>query len=195
MLGIILTFLAALLGLFLLLVFTRERTAQEQSTDREAHVPIAGLSAAFLPPFDIIVGSDDYRRLLNTPELNSVCAMFRRDRRRIVLMWLDDLRKDVHILSQFRRFLVRNGLRVTFQEEASVVFRGLLALLYLSVVRAAVFAFGPFALQRALGNVRLLVEQLSSWGVAALSRMPDTRKAEIVHRWTEQLMALGIKIS
>jgi len=155
--------------------------------------PITGLSSALLPPFDVIVGNDDYRKLRAMPELKSVREMFWRERRRIVLMWLGELQKDVHILWKFRRFLVRNGLLVTFREEASVVFTGLFALLYLNAVQAAVFIFGPFALHGALGNARLLVERLSIWGEAAFARVPATRKVEIEQRWTQQLLAMGMR--
>src|SRR5204862_5764924 len=93
---------------------------------------------------------------------------------------------------KFRRFLVRNGLLVSFREEAGVVFAALLALLYLKVVRVAVFIFGPFALHGALGNARLLVERLSTWGIAPLARVPAPRKAEIEQKW-QQLLAMGIR--
>src|SRR5713226_7609927 len=119
MVGIIVTFLVAVLGLCLLFVFCLrlDGTVSKHPHDNQSHVPVAGLSAVFLPSFDIIVGNDDYRKLRTRPELKSVREMFWRDRRRIVLMWLDELRKDVHILWKFRRFLVRNGLLVTFREE------------------------------------------------------------------------------
>ncbi len=195
MVGIVLTFLVAALGLCLLFVFflRHDGTVGKHPNDNQVHVPIAGLSAVFFPPFDFIVGNDDYRKLRTRPELKSVSEMFWRDRRRIVLMWLDELRKDVHILWKFRRFLVRYGLLVTFREEAGVVFAGLLALLYLKVVRAAVFIFGPFVLHGALGNARLLVERLSIWGERALARVPAARKAEIEQRWTQQLLAMGMR--
>ncbi len=195
MVGIIVTFLVAVLGLCLLFVFClrHDGTADKHLNNNQVHAPVAGLSAAFLPPFDIIVGNDDYRKLRTMPELKSVCEMFWRDRRRIVLMWLGELQKDVHVLWKFRRFLVRNGLLVTFREEAGVVFAALLALLYLKVVRAAVFIFGPFALHRALGKARLLVERLSIWGERALARVPAARKAEIEQRWTQQLLAMGMR--
>ena len=118
--------------------------------------------------------------------------MFWRDRRRIVLLWLGELQKDVHTLWKFRRFLARNGLLVTFREEAGVVFAALLALLFLKVVRVAVFIFGPFVLHGALGNARLLVERLSTWGIAPLARVPAARKAEIEQEW-QQLLAMGIR--
>jgi hypothetical protein len=196
MIGIIFTFLMAILGLCLFSVFClrHDRIGGKHPTDNRPHVLVAGLSAALVPPFEIIVGTDDYRKLRTIPELKTVRGMFWRDRRRIVLLWLDELRNDVHVLWEFRRFLVRNGLPVTFREEATVVFTGLLALLCLNVVRAAVFVFGPFAVQGALGYARLLVGRLSTWGLAALAHVPATRKAEIEERWTQQLLAMGMRI-
>jgi hypothetical protein len=187
MVGIIVTFLLAVLGLCLLVVFSLRHDGTDKPTG-----PVAGVSAVFLPPFDIIVGNDDYRKLRTRPELKSVREMFWRDRRRIVLLWLGELQKDVHILWKFRRFLVRNGLLVTFREEAGIVFAALLALLYLKVVRVAVFIFGPFALHGALGNARMLVERLSTWGIAPLARVPAARKAEIEQKW-QQLLAMGVR--
>jgi len=193
MLGIIVTFLVAVLGLCLLVIlFLRQDGTGGHAHDNQAHVPVAGVSAVFLSPFDIIVGNDDYRKLRTRRELKSVREMFWRDRRRIVLLWVGELQKDVHVLWNFRRFLVRNGLLVTLREEAGVVCAALLALLYLKVVRAAVFIFGPFALHGALANARLLVERLSIWGAAPLARVPAARKAEIEQRW-QQLLAMGMR--
>ena len=193
MVGIIVTFLVAVLGLCLLVVFSwRHDGTDKYPNDNQAHALVAGISAVFLPPLDAIVGNDDYRKLRTRPELKSVRQMFWRDRRRIVLLWLGKLQKDVHTLWKFRRFLVRNGLLVSFREEAGVVFAALVALLFLKVVRVAVFIFGPFALHGALGNARLLVERLSTWGIAPLARVPAARKAEIEQKW-QHLLAMGIR--
>ena len=184
-------FLAFLCLSLFVFFFLRLDGNVKKSLTNQVHY-VAGLSAALFPPFDIIVGNDDYRKLRTRRELKSVRKKFWRDRRRIVLLWLAELQKDVHILWKFRRFLVRNGLQVTFREEAGVVFVALLALLSLEVVRAAVFIFGPFALHGALGNARLLVERLSTWGIAPLARVPAARKAEIDQKW-QQLLAMGIR--
>jgi hypothetical protein len=191
--GIVFTFLAAVVGLCLLFVSLRHRGTDKLSSEKQVRARIAGLSAVFVPSLAIIVGNDDYRMLSTRPELKSVRKRFWRQRRRIVLMWLGELQKDVHVLWKFRRFLVRNGLLVTFREEVGVVFTGLLALVYLKVMRTAVFIFGPFALHRALGNARLLVERLSRWGEAALARVPAARKAEIEQGWTQQLVAMSAR--
>jgi hypothetical protein len=166
---------------------------QATHNQKEVHTPIAGLSAVFLTPTDILLGDEDYRKLCTNPELKAVRQRFWRDRRRIVLMWVGELQRDIHILWKFRRFLVRNGLLVTFREEVAIVFEALLALLFSKVVRAVVFFFGPFVLHGALGSTRFLVEGLSTSVVAPLTRVPASRKAEIELRWIQQLPAMGMR--
>ena len=196
MAGIIVTFLIAILGLTLLLVFSLRpdgASAAKGSTDNQIHLPVAGLSSAFFPPLDLLVGADDYRKLRAMPDLKPICKIFWRDRRRIVLLWSGELQKDVHMLWKFRRFLVRNGLPVTFREEASVAAIALLALLCLKVTQVTVFVFGPFALHRALRNAHFLVERLSVSGAAPLSRASATRKAEIERMWKQNILTMGVR--
>ena len=192
MAGIIVTFLVAILGLCLLFFFSSRFAGKsgENATVKQTHPPIPGLSAAFLPDLDVLSGKDDYRKLAARRELRSVRKRFWRDRRRIVLMWLAELQRDVHILWEFRRFLVRSGLRVTFREEAGVASAALVALLYLRIVRVSVFVLGPLAALGALSIAKLLVQLLSSRGVALLARVPAPRKAEIEERWAQHLVLL-----
>lgn len=196
MLGIILTFLAAALGIILLIALSlrRDQSAGDVATGKEACVRVAGLSAVSLP-FSVIVGKEDYLKLGTRPELRSVRKMFWRERRRIVLMWLDGLRRDVRVLWKFRRFLVGNGLAATFREEAGVAFVTLLALLFLRVVRANVFFFGPFVLHKAIESGGSLVEWLSRLVSAPLAHIPGPMQAEIERAWSRQLLAMGVKAS
>lgn len=59
-------------------------------------------------------------------------------------MWLKALEKDVEVLLEFRRFLVRNGVTVTVREESATGFTAFLALMELRVLRPTVLLFGPF---------------------------------------------------
>lgn len=192
MAGIIVTFLAAFLGLCFLWLFSLrvERTSKGDATLQQAHPSVPGLSATFSPDLEIFLRKDDYHKLLTTPELTSVAAKFLQDRRRIVLMWLGELEGDVRLLWEFRRFLVRNGLSVTLREEARVACTGFWALIYLRLIRAAIFLFGPFALPGALRNARSLVQLLASRGVVRLARVPASRKAEIERKWAQHLLVL-----
>lgn len=195
MIGIILTFLAAFLGLILLIAFSLRRdkpSSEKAAIGKKTCVPVAGLSAVSLP-FSVIVGREDYLKLGTTPELRPVRKMFWRDRRRIVLMWLNELRKDVGVLWKFRRFLVGNGLPATFREEAGVAFVALLALLFLRVVGVNVFFFGPFVLYKAIERGGLVVEWLSRFVSAPLTRVSAARKAEIEQLWSQQLLAISMR--
>lgn len=193
MLGIVVTFLIAVVGLFLLLALVlREDGAARHRAKEQGHSPLAGLTAVCVP-FRVLDGKDDYRKLAGRAELQPLRKVFRRDRRRIVLMWLRELRKDVHVLWKFRRFLASNGLSVTFREEAAVLFATLFALVYLHIACAAVLIIGPFALQRAFEGAGALIEWLAHFVVARLERAPAPRKAEIERGWMQQHFATGIK--
>lgn len=192
MTGIIVTFLAAFLGLCFLWLFSLhgERTSKGGATLQQADPSVPGLSATFSPDLEIFLRRDDYDKLSATPELKSVAAKFLQDRRRIVRMWLGELEGDVRLLWEFRRFLVRNGLSVTLREEAGVACAGLRALVYVRLVRCVIFLVGPFALPGALRNARFLVQLLASRGVVRLARVPAPRRAEIEREWVQQILLL-----
>lgn len=195
MIGIIVTSVVCLLGLALLFVFflpTNGRSREHPAG--QTHRPVAGLSATSMDDLNVLFRSDDYLTLSAVPELRSVRKKFWRDRRRIALIWLGELQADVHILWEFRRFLVRNGLQVTLRQEAGIAYAASVAWLCLSAVRLAVFVFGPFALLRSLRNTKSLVEQLSSRDVALLARVSAPEKAEIEQSWTHHLQLLRTEI-
>jgi len=192
MAAIFVSILISVICLLLLFLFFIRTDAPAAETPAPKHIDlsIAGLSAVCILDLDTLLGDRDYRKLRGKPELRRTSERFRRDRRRIVLMWLEELRSDVNVLWQFRRFLVGDGLPVTFREEVTVASAALIALLYLKIVRIAVFILGPFATFHALRNAKILVEDLSILGGALLTRVPASRKAEIVERWAQHLRAL-----
>jgi hypothetical protein len=191
MVGLVITVLTALLLLFVSLVFFLhgdKATANLGSSSRS----IAGLSAVHIQRFDILLDEKDHHKLLTRPELKLVHKRFRRNRRRIVLMWLRELQNDVHITWEFRRFLVRNGLRTTFGQEVNVLYAACSALLCLAIARACAFILGPFALTGILRNARGAVERLSGRGAGLLDRLPEQRKTEIERKWAQQVLLLSI---
>jgi hypothetical protein len=192
MTAIIVSVLVSLLGLLLLFVFfTRvDGTSAPTHASKQSHSAIAGLSAVCGPDLEVLLGNSDYLKLRSRPELKVVCDRFRRDRRRIVLMWLGELQSDLKVLWKFRRFLAGNGLPVTLREEAAVASTALMALLYLKIVQASVVVFGPFAAFQALRNAKLRVEEVSTLGAALLAAVPDPRKEELAERWAEQRQIL-----
>jgi hypothetical protein len=177
----------ACLSLFLVLLLQPEPAAAPQES--EVRDTIAGLSAANAQHFDMLFGDGDYRMLRARPELKSVCAKFRRDRRRIALLWLGELHSDVLLVWEFRRFLVRNGLPVTLREEAAIGFTGCLALAYLNAIRLTVVFCGPFVLSSALRSAKRPVERLSSRGAGLLARVPAPMRASLKQRWTQHVVS------
>jgi hypothetical protein len=175
----------ACLFLFVLLFLTTEYS--QPKSDLETCNTINGLSVVSLLSLDL--ARDDYRALRARPELKSVCAQYRRDRRRIALLWLGELERDVRLVWEFRRFLVRNGLAVTFREEAAIALVGSLAMCYLKTVRLAVFLGGPFILPGALRAARLPVLRLSNRGAGLLAKAPADTKAQIERKWTQHVLS------
>jgi len=186
-----LTFVLSVFGLVLLFALLRKAEdsgAKNHAADTENLLSVAGLSAVSVPHVDVLLGKDDYSKLRSRAELRSVRKKFLRDRKRIALLWLAGLKTDLRTLWEFRRFLVRNGLRVTFQEEAAVASAALATLIYLEIAHAAIFILGPFALSGALRNARGLLHLLSRRSVAPLSRVPAARRADIEERWAQHVL-------
>jgi hypothetical protein len=180
-----------LISLFLIFARHRRKVVSVSSTPPS----IAGLSTVHIQHFGILLDQRDYRKLSTRPELKPVHRRFRQNRRRIVLMWLRELQKDVHITWQFRRFLVRNGLRTTFRQEVNLLYAACSALFYLGIARACAFILGPFALPGIFPNTRGAVERLSSQGAGLLDRLPAQRKTEVEMKWAQQVLLLSAERS
>jgi len=175
------------LSLFLLLLLKPEPSAAPQES--QIRDTIAGLSSASATHFDILFGDRDYLMLRSRPELKGVSAKFRHDHRRIALLWLGELHRDVLVVWEFRRFLVRNGLPVTFREEVSIGCGACFALAYLNVLQMTVLLCGPFVFTGAVRSAKSPVERLSGQGAGLLSRAPDAVRAQLQSKWTQHVVA------
>lgn len=168
-------------------LFARPR---EQFSERDLDTHVAGLNAVHFSDFDILSGYRDYQVLLLRPELKSVRVKFRQDRRRIMLIWLKELQRDLQVIWQFRRFLVKNGLPITFRDELTVGFAAVASLFYVRIMRLTVFILGPFKPHRALRKTRTPIERLSVHSFALLARAPHETRAKIEEAWAKHLVAL-----
>ncbi|MGH9717989.1 MAG: hypothetical protein ACRD4R_14860 [Candidatus Acidiferrales bacterium] len=178
------------LSLFLALLLRPDHaTAERESEIRES---VVGLSAANAQHLQLLFGDADYRQLRARAELKAVCAKFRRDRRRIALLWLGELQRDVRLVWEFRRFLVRNGLPVTFREEVAIGCGGCFALAYLNSVRLTVFLCGPFVLSSGVQSAKLPVARLSQRGAGLLARAPAPMRAQLEQKWSQHVLAWNI---
>jgi len=184
----LITFVCAFLFLFLFFAPQRARTKDRP----EISETIAGLSAANAQSFDMLFGDRDYRALRSRKELKAIAKKFRRDHRRIALLWLGELQRDVLVVWEFRRFLVRNGLPVTFREEAIIGAGACFALAYLNVLQTTVFLCGPFVFSGAVRSAKLPVERLSGQGADLLSHAPDAMRAQLQSEWTRHVLAWNV---
>jgi hypothetical protein len=183
-------FILVFLCLFLVLFLRPEQSTQ----GRESQIrgTIAGLSAANAQQFDMLFGDGDYRVLRGRPELKAVSAKLRHDRRRVALLWLGELQRDVLVVWEFRRFLVRHGLPVTFREEAAIGCGACFALAYLNVLQMTVFLCGPFVFSSAVRSAKFPVERLSGQGAHLLSHAPDAVRVQLQRKWTQHVVAWNV---
>lgn len=163
---------------------------REHFSKRDLDRHVAGLNALHFSDFDILSGYLDYQVLLSRPELKSVRVKFRRDRRRIVLIWLKELQRDLQVIWEFRRFLVKNGLPITFHDEVRVGLAALASLSYIGLMRLTVFILGPFKPQRVLRKSRTPIERLSVQSFGLLARAPHETRAKVEEAWAKHLVAL-----
>jgi hypothetical protein len=180
----------AFLCLFLLLFLFFKPQSSPTRSEAEIGPLIAGLSATYVPHFDVLFACEDYEKLKARHGLRPVSAKFRRDRRRIVLMWLSELQRDVRVVWEFRRFLVRNGLPVEFREELAIAFGAGLAVFYLKAARVLVLVSGPFVLSEVIQSARVPVERLSLRGASLLAHAPAPTRRQIEELWAQHLLVL-----
>jgi hypothetical protein len=177
--------------LFWFLVFVTRREPRPSESEVIDHSALGGISTGNTVQLEILLGIDDYRKLKTRPELKLTCARLRQDKRRIALLWLDDLGRNVDLAWEFRRFLVGNGLTVTVRDEIEIGVGACLALACVSAARIIVLTCGPFAL-RSVGpsTIRCVT---SVWGRAALllSHVPAAARAQLQQKWTQHVLTLN----
>jgi hypothetical protein len=189
MIELTITLVSAVLCLILFLVFRLKREAPPHDFDRTTEHQIAGVTAVYVEHLETLFGREDYKRLGATPKLRPVRAQFRRERRWLVLMWLDELRRDIRMLRKFRRFLVAKELRASLGEELRALLAAVYALASVALVRLMVSAFGPFAVRGVLRKVQAPVARLAGDALHLLERVPSEMRPEIERTWARVVVA------
>lgn len=175
----------ALLCAFLFFAFSgAERRAAPAQRAIKPSVGVASVSG-----IERVLFTDrDYLQLRAVAKLKGTNQQLRRDRRRIALLWLSELRGDVHSIWEYRRVMVRNGLRVTFRDEIEIGFSACMALLWLGAARSMVFICGPFVLMGGLRKARVLVERLSIQAACLFARAPLELRAHLEQKWAQYVL-------
>lgn len=135
------------------------------------------------PHARLLLSPADYNFLQSSPALSLVARILRRDRRRLLSLWLAQLQRDVLTLWRFRRFLSRHGVTGGAGEEVSVALAAVSLLLILFLVRATVAVAGPFALSGILNAVPRLADTTRAACARAFAQLPASRAAEIRSAW------------
>lgn len=132
---------------------------------------------------DQIFNARDYRLLRSNPALSVTARRFRRERRRIALMWFCLLREDLRKLHRFRGFLVQSGLSTSLSEEIQVGYQLCCAVIALNLMKMVVFVFGPFALEGFSRRARLPIEGMSRASAKLLNRLPSSQWQSVAREW------------
>ena len=135
----------------------------------------------------VLFDDSDYRILQREPVFKSVAWHLRHDRRRLVLLWLKLLQKDLLALWRFRRMLTGYGVSNGLSEELRVALTAIVGLVLLFCLRVIVALAGPFALVGLLRSARSDVEDISRSCASLLGRIPSTRWSEIQQAWSSAI--------
>jgi hypothetical protein len=149
---------------------------------------VAGVRRARRDEFALIFRAEDYSFLNARPDLRNLGSRLWRDRRRIALKWLLELRTDVHVAWTFRRFVVRNGLNVAFRDETVILLMSVLSLGSLALARSAVFLCGPFLFGHLIERTAVCVEGLSHRCDLLVCGLPGEKRAEIEKKWAQEML-------
>ena len=136
-----------------------------------------------------LLDSSEFELLAGNPDLRDVAAAYRKERQTLALLWISLLRNDVNGLWRFRRFLVRNGVPATMNEEIQILYDAARATMFLSTLRIVVLTFGPFAFSGTARSAHRIVEKMSESSASLLDRLPRHGWPEIERAWHKGLAA------
>ena len=148
---------------------------------------IVSLSGLDFGLADRLLDDSDYLLLRSREQLRPVAAQLRRDRQKIILLWLRYLREDVKSLWRFRRFLALHGVPVTAAEEVRIGAMTVCAIVFVDVMRMVVFVFGPVALPRFFGAATKQVRAICYLCTGFLSRVPAATLPKMQQMWAQEI--------
>lgn len=194
MIGLLALFLAGCLIIVLgSLAILLRMPAKDAGSLRVVEVELTELIELRALPFKNfprLFSDSDYRCLRSDIRLGHAAERLRKDRRRLAMKWLADLRSDVLALWRLRRLLTTYGISQGGGAELAMTIRALTILVSIALLRIGVFVFGPFAFARVAYRVRRNIEKYSRSCRAALGRLPRNKFADFSAEWrTRQMVA------
>ena len=143
------------------------------------------LPSLSFPSPELLFDNSDLKIFKHAPNLEAVRKQLLRDRKRLVLIWLSDLRTDTLTLWRFRRLLARCGVATTAFEEFTVGTTAVTLIAFATAIRGLVRMAGPFAVHRLLRTLSATLEGTRARYAALLRRLPLENQVEVEQRWLE----------
>ena len=186
MIGLILLLVIGVVLAILFAIALWRGTPKPQETRETARIvfEVVDLSGLSFEQAGILFDDSDYRILHAVPALKNIAWNLRRDRRRLALLWLKLLRKDLSSLWRFSRLLTSYGASADPREELRVATSAIFGFVMLWCLSAIILIGGPFVLPALLRSARFRVEKLSLSCAGLLGRIPQARWGEIQDAWT-----------
>lgn len=175
-----------LLALFVLALVVRAlqpATAQLATGESSGLGQIVSLPGLQFSNAPLLFHRADHEFLVSSPSLTAVARDLLHDRRRLVGKWLQLLQKDVLTLWRFRRVLSRHGVTTGFAEEVAIALTAVSMLGTLTLLRAAIFVAGPFAMSSLLQSPPRVLQTARRICARTFAQLPDSRHAEIRAAW------------
>lgn len=169
-------------GLFALFRMPKNETAYAQFHDIEFADFIELRALNFRSPVRLFC-DEDYRVLLKDSRLVSIAKRLRRDRRKIALHWLAELRVDVLELWRLRRLLITYGVTQGWVEELETALTAVSIQLCIALLQIGVFTLGPFALVKIVDYVYRTLSRYARSCYVALARLPKAEFAQFSAEW------------
>jgi hypothetical protein len=175
---------SVLLLAFVVLGFQGPQTTDSDASARAAVCQIVSLEGTTFLRGDRLLDDAEYRVLRSNPALHPVAAKLQKDRRELVLLWINALLKDLDALWRFRRFVIQRGAPTKVSEEWAILRSFLMALVFLNLLKLSVSTMGPFAFSRLSRNAHRSVDMMSDAAANVLGRLPATGWPDLERAWT-----------
>ena len=179
----------AFLAFFAALALTTKPILSDSFREKLALQDLLHLDAVSFTRPELLFDSTDYESLRSIPQLHDVAKQLKKGQRKVALLWLGLLGRDVRRLWRFWRFLIRSGAPMNWTDELNIAATAALSLALIAAIRLIVFLGGPFLLKQSLTLASNQVGRFLSWCALAYGRIPSARRLQMRELWEEQILA------
>jgi hypothetical protein len=172
-------FLASLLALLL----WEPLTEQANSSAQTAVAQMINLEGLSFTSVERLLDESEYVILKSKHNLSEFATDLRRDRRKLLLLWLSMVLRDLKSLRRFRHFLIQQGASTTVKEEWAIWKSMTFAVILLQSLRLSVSVLGPYIPAKMIRRARNSVDLMSKATATVLGRIPSAAWPDIERQW------------